>query len=209
MPTLNDFFVLIGSDLKIEPDKLIAYAAEDTIGGYHKDAEQAKWPMGSCYEVEGQALYALVRALRPLQVLEIGVYFACSTTHLLAALDKNKRGKLISYDVEGLRGDGPPEALRKRWEFIQEDANLDIPKRDWVADFAFEDGFHTREGTEKTLRTIEQYVKPKVLISHDAEHVSVGPAVRAAWGEVFGGRFATILIPPSDCGFAWKVRGNT
>lgn len=200
---LNEALHQIAIDLNMPPADLIAYAAEDTIGGYHTNAALAKWPMGSLWEVEGQVLYAVTRAMRPERVLEVGVYFGASSTHILAALAKNKKGKLISFDIQGSQGDGPPGELRKRWEFIQADSNDYLAKTPITADLVFEDGYHDRIGTERNLRTIMEIVRPRILISHDAEHFTEGINVRGAWSAVFGDQYKTILIAPSDCGLAY------
>jgi hypothetical protein len=51
--------------VKADPQELIGYAAEDTLGGYHWDERQRQFPSGSLWQVEGQMLYALVRWLKP------------------------------------------------------------------------------------------------------------------------------------------------
>jgi predicted O-methyltransferase YrrM len=56
------------------------------------------WP-GSIYPAEGAFLYALVRALRPQTIVETGTASGFSTTYLLAALEANDAGRLISIDL--------------------------------------------------------------------------------------------------------------
>lgn len=203
---LNDALTQIAQELDLSESALISYASEDTVGGYHKDAPLAKWPMGSLWEVEGQVLYAIVRALKPSRVLQIGTYFAASDTHILAALTKNKKGELISLDIEPMQGDGPDPSLRKRWKFIQSEGSTWIRENCPQADIVFEDAFHDRPGTETLLRAIHEIINPRVVLSHDAEHVSVREAVQGAWKAVYGDDFHTALIEPSDCGLAWRVR---
>ena len=48
---------------------------------------------------DGRMLYAIVRALGPDQVIETGTASGVSTTFLLAALDRNQSGNLISIDL--------------------------------------------------------------------------------------------------------------
>jgi predicted O-methyltransferase YrrM len=56
------------------------------------------WP-GSVYPAEGAFLYALVRSLRPHAIVETGTASGFSTTYLLAALERNELGRLISIDL--------------------------------------------------------------------------------------------------------------
>jgi predicted O-methyltransferase YrrM len=56
------------------------------------------WP-GSIYPGEGALLYSLVRALRPETIVETGTANGFSTSYLLAALQRNGAGRLISIDL--------------------------------------------------------------------------------------------------------------
>lgn len=105
---------------------------------------------------EGAALYFLVRALRPTTVVETGTANGVSTAYVLAALDRNGAGRLVSidlpfeaagdggyeplvtgtaidmYDVSPLpRGKPPgwmvPEELRGRWDLRLGDARELLP----------------------------------------------------------------------------------
>ena len=49
----------------LDAQQLIAYAAEDEIGGW---TYLGYWPGGSIWAVEGKILYALIRAIQPEQV---------------------------------------------------------------------------------------------------------------------------------------------
>lgn len=202
---LNEALSILAQQLDMDAQTLIDYANEDEVGGYHTEPTLAKWPMGSLWEVEGKVLYALVRALRPSHVLQIGVYFAASDAHILTALAKNKKGKLTSLDIEPIQGDGPAAALRKRWEFIQTEGGAWIEANKPDIDLVFEDAFHDREGTERLLSIIRDNLNPLVVVSHDAEHVAVRDWVQGAWRAVYGDDFHTALIEPSDCGLAWRV----
>jgi len=54
---------------------------------------------GSVMPAEGALLYGLVRALRPVTVVETGTASGVSTAYLLAALDRNGTGRLLSVDL--------------------------------------------------------------------------------------------------------------
>ncbi len=198
--TLYEAFMSLGKLLDIEPDVLMDYAREDAVGGY-----PARWPTGSLWEVEGQVLYALVRFLRPRHVLEIGTHYAASSSHILTALAANKYGTLTSLDLYPVQGDGPAPALRQRWTFVQAEAAQWIRDNQPQAELVFEDALHDPTGTLDILTAVRDVVKPRVVVSHDAEHYLVGADVRQAFWQAFG-TGNTALIEPSDCGLAWWVR---
>jgi predicted O-methyltransferase YrrM len=54
---------------------------------------------GSVLPAEGALLYGLARALRPATVVETGTASGISTAYLLAALDRNDTGRLVSIDL--------------------------------------------------------------------------------------------------------------
>lgn len=206
MTAFEDALTRIAKDLKVDPPDLIAYAAEDTVGGYNVVPWQSSWPMGSMYEVEGKILYAVIRAMKPEQVVEIGVWHGCSTTHILQALHQNKKGHLTSFDIEGIKGKGPDKALRDRWTFHHQDADYGMKELGFKADLVFEDGYHFRKGTETTLFIAERWLSPRVVMVHDSEHVTVGSGIKEALYAVYGNRWHSVVVPPSDCGIAWRVK---
>lgn len=202
--TLAQFFARIAPVLHTTAPSLLAYAEEDRIGGYDPH-NPGGWIIGSVWENEGKALYAIVRALKPARVLELGTRRGCSSTHLLSALAANGTGELVSLDIAPFEGDIPAH-LRERWTFVQGDA-LDWLDADTSAfDLIFEDCGHNLDFNRACISACAQR-KPKLLISHDAEHPSIfGAEIKQAWTETFGANgYQTARIDPSDCGFAWRV----
>lgn len=181
----------------LDAEQLIAFADEDTIGGYPGD-----WSVGSVWEVEGKFLYAVARALKATRILEIGCHHGCSTSHLLLAAALND-GTVTSLDINPNAGGGIPEMLRDRWEFIPTDAEYWAAATDREFDLVFEDGPHSTGFTESVLRCLRG---TPAIIGHDSEHALVGEAVSNAWRHVFGGHgYTSVLIAPSDCGLAYRV----
>lgn len=105
---------------------------------------------------EGAALYFLVRALRPATVVETGTANGSSSAYLLAAIDRNGTGRLVSIDLPfeaaaggrhrplvagttiGMDDVSPlppgktpgwmvPEELRSRWDLRLGDARVLLP----------------------------------------------------------------------------------
>jgi len=88
------------------------------------------------------SLYVLVRALRPAWVIETGVAHGKSSSFVLAALDHNRAGRLVSIDLppDGHLADGSqtslsgrqpgwlvPERLRSHWDLLLGDSLAILP----------------------------------------------------------------------------------
>lgn len=210
---------LIALQIETDPGALIQFASEDMIGGYHPDAAQSKWMIGSVWEVEGKILYALVRALQPAHVVEIGSLRGCSTTHLATALDVNGRGRITSVDVSGDTRDQFPKHLEAlhtavtgdglEWLAGQDDASIDL---------LFEDSSHGEAMCMAVATLAKDKLTPGgLLILHDAAHDKaiiapghaidspVGAEVRRGLDRAIEGEYRVYLTEPSDCGFAlWQ-----
>lgn len=199
-------FERIAPALHMPADELFDFAGEDFVGGYHTIRGDGKWSPGSVWGVEGEFLYALVRALKPERVIEIGTWRGCSASHILEALHANGKGELISVDMQRHpEGIDIPKHLLYRWKFVEEEAVAYITRERPAAELVFEDADHTYPGSVALLTAIDFFVKPRVLVSHDACHPAHRDNVVAAWDLVFKKDYDTALILPSDCGLAWKV----
>lgn len=208
MSSLFEFFARIAPSLDTDAETLMAYAQEDTETGWEPYAVSHKWTSGSVFGIEGQALYAIVRALKPRRAIEYGALHGCSATHILLALEANGDGELVSLDESGYAGQPMAEALGKRWTFVGEDAVPYMEANRKHFDFVFEDTSHSQIEIEALLRSSAK-AKPKLVMSHDALHHLVGEAVRGAWNSVYGETgYDTIMLDGSDCGFAWKFTGE-
>lgn len=150
--------IALAGDLNV--DDLIGFAAEDT----YPARGEGNWSGMAPFAAEVKVLYALIRALRPATVVEIGTNDGCSTMHILAALKANGKGKLISIDIEPSAGRLVPDDLRDRLTLVTGDAlTVDLPKR---FDFAFEDGEHSYEFTSAVLSRIKAG-NPRAIVAHD------------------------------------------
>lgn len=215
---LNDVLTLIAAQIKADPQALIAFAAEDTLGGYDINEDRRKFPMGSLWEPEGKILYALVRWLKPEVIAEIGGWAGASASHLALAVQANGVGHVTSVD-SGIGGQEhghllTPE-LRKSVTLVNREGV------DWLLNqppasigFLFEDADHStalvRSLTEAALPRMEP---GGIIANHDAAHdfayigggvkinSEVGRAVRdgLALANVY---FKPYLADPSDCGLA-------
>lgn len=211
---LNETLLLLALQLNQDPEELIAFAAEDTIGGW--DMGEGGWPIGSLWSVEGQTLYALVRALRPERVVEIGGHRGCSAAHLAMALDVNGSGSLTSVDIESSAGDMLPESLSDLVENVTADGIAWLEAQDDESiDLIFEDSSHGAEMCAAVATLAKFKLRPGgVLVMHDAAHdfgyvadwvqvpSDVGETVRRGLTAALGGDYSVYRADPSDCGFA-------
>jgi len=118
-------------------------------------------------------IYVLVRHLRPAACLETGVYYGGNSAFLLAALDRNGAGQLVSIDLPDsaivrdgdntshprhpLVGDSEfyeptlrpgfivPDYLKGRWQLVEGDSLAEIPKRRERFDLYLHDSDHSME----------------------------------------------------------------
>lgn len=186
--------------------ELALYAAENTLGGYHPDQRLEQWPIGSMFGVEGQVIYSLVRALKPLNVINIGVYHGCSVAHIAAALLKNGNPKARVHAVDLKIIDTPlmPDELKPYIVEIESDGLTFLEGR-WPAKttLLFEDCLHDEQGTREMWEVMLRKANlGSLIISHDTQHHIVGQDVRngieGAGVNLDDG--LSLLIEPSDCG---------
>lgn len=186
--TLDAALKAVQPHLNVSLDLLMAFAQEDTQGG----RDTGHFPrLMSPYAVEGQFLYALVRALRPTTVLEIGCGDGGSATHLLAALQMNQYGRLVSVDLQARRvGAMIPKDLQPGWELLVGDAQrITLPN----ADFVFEDASHDYDTTFNILTRVKA-MQPRCVISHDYVWEQ---GVKRAFDKVFGKQIVQMSLATS------------
>lgn len=204
-----------------DADTLIEYAALDPHGGYHAAYDDG-FPTGSIWRVEGQILYALVRALidslpanAAFYAVELGTHYGCSATHILQAIaDSGKGGTLVCVDLNGAAGNMIPNHLLDYVEFVTGDMFDYLAKQaTGVFDLILEDGSHGTDDVARVWTAAHSLLAPGgVIVGHDAEHwhaasnSGVGEAVRE--GIAHAGYYGlvapvrTYLVQPSDCGLA-------
>lgn len=228
---LNSILTFISLQLECDAQALIQYAAEDTLGGYHMDAAQATFPMGSLWGVEGQILYALIRQTQPDLVVEIGGWAGASASHLAAAVYANGHGKVISVDnyvgdslgtVGAAHGALIPANLKQFVQLVNEDGRIWLAKqKPQSIGFIFEDADHSSDLVMELSRlALTKLLPGGILANHDAGHDwafypngNRTPSLVAQ--NVFeglsraGAAFKAYLAAPSDCGLAITVTPGT
>jgi len=135
-------------------------------------------------------LFAIARLLRPDHILEAGVSSGVSSAHFLAALRRNRRGRLHSIDLP-LRQRGPalargeshvavppgresgwavPERLRERWDLrlgpSQELLPALVAELDGIGLFLHDD-LHTPAHLAFELETVRPKLVPEAVVLAD------------------------------------------
>ncbi len=214
--SLPDAITKLAARFDLSLDDLLTYVNEDSHNGWDQGA--GDWPTGSIWGVEGKVLYALIRALKPETVLELGTWHGCSTTHMLEALQQNdNRPQLTGVDNNIEVSNKPPaighmipDHLRERWEHIDDDILHYMATTNQRFDFIFEDGFHDPPQVEAVWTAARTLLNPGgVIVSHDAMHFIVGEGIRAGIAAAGFDDVLLLDIRPSDCGLAvWKKEGE-
>jgi hypothetical protein len=201
---LEDALAVIGLYLEIDPKLLIEYAEEDQLGGFHLDKKFRTFPHG-IWGVEGQIIYALIRATRPKHILEIGNCWKNSTLHIGDAVLANGVGKVTTFDLEVLLN------VPEKYQSFMKSRRVDLREFNYqtrpLLDFVFEDSFHTEKLVAHVWREFATHARSgAIIVSHDSEHFIVGAGVHAGIKQVVDpGDYLSLAIDPSDCGLAlWR-----
>lgn len=208
--SLNASLELIAERFGLDFSDLVIYAAEDALGGWHPDPALAKWPVGSMFGVEGQILYALCRALKPVSVINLGVYHGCSVAHIAAALKQNgnEKGRVYAVDLTIREWPLMPAELMPYIVPVESEGVAYLHKK-WPAKtlMIVEDLIHS----EPEVRAVWEAAMPKIaaggmIISHDSAHFLVGDDVSNGIVMAGADTALTVLTEPSDCGLTLWVK---
>lgn len=135
----------------------------------------------------GKWIYCCVRVLQPTSMIETGVAHGSSSWIILNAMEKNKKGKLISIDLPnndtneaynfGVKtpptGWRVPEQLRQRWSLRLGDARILLPealKEFGQLDIFFHDSDHSYEHMKFEFETSLPYLSPTGILLSDDVH---------------------------------------
>jgi predicted O-methyltransferase YrrM len=193
----------------LDAELLKQYASDDTVGGWDEVADgqtttrngNPLWECGSIWEIEAVVLYALIRAVKPLNVLEVGGYYGCSTSHICEALLANGVGKLttIENDLDNPALDERYKPIR-RW--LKKDAQTYRFPVAKPYDFVFEDAVHTPDFVANVWNKFFKSGKPgSFIVSHDATHYRIGEGVRYGISQVTTD-YLPLTVGYGKCGLA-------
>lgn len=122
--------------------------------------------------------YAIIRAIKPNVVVETGIANGVSSSYLLLAMEKNRRGHLHSVEVDNshvlMQGRDPgwivPESLRLRWSIHMGPSELILPdllKKLPPIDMFIHDSLHTYSHMMLEFETAVPHLRPGGLLLAD------------------------------------------
>jgi predicted O-methyltransferase YrrM len=147
-------------------------------------SKYASWK-SSIYKRIGNVLffYALIRILRPKNVIETGTASGSMTSFILAALNKNKFGTLTSIDLPPKKnklnmdfslkkkqvGFWIPSKYKSRWNYLEGDSLFLLPKvlKKLKPDIFFHDSLHTASHMTFEYAIARLFVKNNGLVISD------------------------------------------
>jgi predicted O-methyltransferase YrrM len=203
---LQQTYIKIATFFDLPVVNLMKYANEDEIPGKHEGN-----PLGTEYNADGQLLYAFVRLLQPLRILEIGTDRGGSAIHMIEACKRNGRGHVTTIDINPNTGDGLTAKYSTMFTKHICNANEWIPNYSGVPfDFIFEDGSHSEYQVHVIYQNLRKILQPGgFILSHDT-NTGVGLAVKngirkggAPISELNGNNEVFLCVcPPSFLGFS-------
>lgn len=131
----------------------------------------------------GMILYAICRKQKPDSVIETGVASGVSSSHILGALEANKRGQLYSIDLPAWQkipsGWMIPDYLRHRWHLIQgrsSETMAPLLKKVREIDIFFHDSDHSYKNMRREFETAWTHLKiGGLLLSHNIDYSDAFP----------------------------------
>jgi predicted O-methyltransferase YrrM len=150
------------------------YLAE--LKSMDKIAEELKkfnYPVNyALFDKSGLALYALIRSKKPRLVLETGVANGFSTHLVLAALNRNKKGSLVSIEIQKDVGQLLGNMDKSRWTLVvgkPKTTLLRTLKKIGKVDVFLHDSFHSYENMLFEFNAVyEKASDDFVVLSDDA-----------------------------------------
>ena len=122
-----------------------------------------------------EALYLLVRAARPQVVVDTGVLYGGSSSHILAALERNGAGTLYSIELGRDQREPPhdyfvPPDLRQRWALTIGDSRRELPallNRLGTIDMFHHDSLHTWDHMTWEFETAYPHLRADGVLASD------------------------------------------
>jgi len=139
--------------------------------------------------------YALVRALRPMHVVETGTDKGLGAVVLAAALLRNGEGRLTTIDVNPNAGYLIQREYATVTTLTIADSLQAIPKLPRPVDFFLHDSCHTRAHESAEYETAAPLLSDRAVILSDNAH---GTDALPAWAEATGRRFSYFQERPID-----------
>jgi predicted O-methyltransferase YrrM len=174
---LYDYVAELLTDEKLE-NQFSYMSKKHAIDKYATWADKVNSSLGNVV-----IYYALIREICPKIVVETGTATGSMTAYILAALNKNESGSLISIDIPPVKGMLTmnlslssedigywiPDVYRNRWRYLEGDAKLLLPKvlADEDVDVFIHDSLHTRSHMMFEYSVARALMRMNALIASD------------------------------------------
>lgn len=166
--------------------------------------------------IHAHTIYAIIRLLRPMTVIETGIANGKSSSLILRALERNGAGRLYSVDLPtrqetaGVADDGlllagrspgwlVPNQLRSKWEVHLGDARELLPRLKEAigpVDLFFHDSLHTFDHMLFELTLAREWVRPGgTVMCDDIQNNEAFPTVSRGLNPAVFGTFGVFHIP--------------
>ena len=174
-PEIQEYAAEINDDRKFQD-------AIDEKQGARERRRDSSWHYGIGPEL-GSVLYIICRKQKPDSVIETGVSSGVSSSHILCALEVNRRGQLYSIDLPAWQRNPSgwliPDYLRHRWHLTQgssADFLSPLLKRVKEIDIFLHDSDHSYENMRGEFEAAWTYLKAGgLLLSHNIDYSNAFP----------------------------------
>lgn len=165
---------LLDADRSRVAELLVEARSNEQIYEPLRDATVRRWSMKTAPPI-GRRLgwYVIVRLLQPERIIETGIHDGIGSLVLLAALDRNGSGELVSTDVDGnagwIVGDHP------RWSrrILGDPQDLERILAEAPFQIFLHDSLHTAEHERFELEAAARRIGSGVLISDNSHATDV------------------------------------
>lgn len=112
-------------------------------------------------------LYALIRQLKPANIVETGVGFGTSSAVILEALYQNQYGQLTSIDPFITEDTGILVQNKTNWNCLKNYSKNVLPNIDFNIDFFIHDSDHSYKNMLFEFNCAYTKIKKGIILSHD------------------------------------------
>jgi hypothetical protein len=124
-------------------------------------------PYGSIGLLACSHIYSIIRERQPNLIIETGIGRGVTSTFILAALQKNGHGKLISIDKGSETGQLVFNGLRTNWDKRVGKTSDVLPTINEPVDIFLHDSLHTYDNMSFEFEWANQHLTSGLILSHD------------------------------------------
>ena len=168
------------------------------------EQDPSNWSMP---QIEAAMLYAIVRAIKPNTVLELGTHLGYSAEIILKGLIENDHGNLITLERQQHLSPSSALVCSGRSYPLSVDGIEFSKSLCFPIDMIFEDGDHTEENTRTFLTNCLPHLTPGgVVVVHDVAYPGLSETVTSGMVQSLGDNIERIVIDDSPCGLGLWIK---